>query len=110
MDASNDKLEIDVKELNRLCELTLRNSTFGSVKNPPEFVKELVEKWKRECSSPNKPRNCDVFRTREAADVAYDKYSKWNLNEHFRNNDFSSSCLDYEDWVFAEYEPRFYGG
>ena len=53
-------------------------------------------------------RNCDVFRTREETDKAYDKYAKWNMYGHMERNDFSSSCLDYEDWFLAVYDPKFY--
>ena len=27
---------------------------------------------------------------------------------HMERNDFSSSCLDYEDWFLAVYDPKFY--
>ena len=40
---------------------------------------------------------------------AYDKYAKWNMIDHFKRNDFESSCLEWEDWLFAEYDPKYYG-
>ena len=56
----------------------------------------------------NPLRNCDVFRTREACDKAYDKYAKWNMYDHMERNDLSASCLEYEDWFLADYNPKFY--
>ena len=55
----------------------------------------------------SKPRNCDVYRTRKEAEAGYDKYAKWNMVDHFNRNDFKSSCMDYEDWFFADYDPKY---
>lgn len=53
-------------------------------------------------------RNVDIFRTREECEKAYDAYAKWNMRDHFEKNDFKTSCLDWEDWFFAEYDPKYY--
>ena len=53
-------------------------------------------------------RNCDVFRTREETDKAYDKYAKWNMRRHAEDGDGGTSRLDYEDWFLADYNPKFY--
>ena len=53
-------------------------------------------------------RNVDVFRTREECEIAYDKYAKWNMVDSFKRNDFQSSCLEWEDWMFAEFDPKYY--
>lgn len=53
-------------------------------------------------------RNCDVFLTRKDCDEAYAKYVKWNAIENFNDNNLALSPLDYEDWCFAEYNPKFY--
>ena len=44
-------------------------------------------------------RNCDVFRTKEESESAYDCY--------FLN---SVDKIPFEDWIFAQYNPKFYDG
>lgn len=56
----------------------------------------------------NGQRNCDVFRTRKEADMAFERYTKYYMVKHLLENDYSSSALDYEDWLLAEYNPVFY--
>ena len=53
-------------------------------------------------------RNCDVFLTHKDRCEAYAKYVKWNAIENFNDNTLALSPLDYEDWIFAEYNPKFY--
>lgn len=51
-------------------------------------------------------RNCDVFLTSKDCNAAYNKYVKWNMEKKFNN--LAISYLEYEDWFFAEYNPKFY--
>ena len=54
-------------------------------------------------------RNCDVFPTRKDCDEAYAKYVKWHAIDNFNDNNLAAiPHLDYEDWCFAEYNPKFY--
>ncbi len=83
------------------------NKGFGQREYDYRIVLEAIG---REAEAAKKllVRNCDVFLTREDCENAYDKYAKWNMVKHFKDNDLTSSALEYEDWLFAEYNPKFY--
>lgn len=70
------------------------------------FIDGIILHAKKGLAKP--ARNCDVFVTREDCDDAYANYVRWHMEDRLARNDVTSSSLDWEDWLFSKYDPKFY--